>query len=142
MTGVDEAEKDWRLFDIWDRRFDKLPVISSKLSVHVTDTDMSGKEDAFPISELASSSSELRRVQRLHVISADKSGKEDWPVVSEQAQLLRKLTPLRFLNWPLRILSSPLRSLKSRRVLIFIEARSSFQSTLEFSLVETPFLHF
>ncbi|KAM0959408.1 hypothetical protein ACFX2C_024574 [Malus domestica] len=124
-------------------------MISAKLSVHVTDADTSGKEDAFPISELASSSSELasssselRRVQRLHVTSVDKSGKDDWPLVSEQAQFLRKLTPLRFLNWPLRFLSSPLRSLKSRRVLIFIEARSSFQSPLEFPLVETPFLHF
>ncbi|KAM1799092.1 hypothetical protein ACFX12_033091 [Malus domestica] len=34
--GVDEAEKDWRLFDIWDRRFDKLPVIFAKLSFRVT----------------------------------------------------------------------------------------------------------
>ncbi|KAM2035787.1 hypothetical protein ACFX16_038828 [Malus domestica] len=88
---------------------------------------MSGKADAFPISDLASSSSELasstselRRVQRLHVTSADKSGKEDWLVVSEQAQLLRKHAPLRFLNSPLRFLNLPLRSLKSRRVLIFI----------------------
>ena len=86
--------------------FDRLPVISAKLSVHVTDADTSGKADASPISglassssELASSSSELRRVQRLHVTSADKSEKEDWPVVSDQAQLLRKLAPLRFLNW-------------------------------------------
>ncbi|KAM1259492.1 hypothetical protein ACFX2J_038800 [Malus domestica] len=35
VLGVDEAEKDWRLFDIWDRRFDKLPVISAKLSLRV-----------------------------------------------------------------------------------------------------------
>ncbi|KAM1216254.1 hypothetical protein ACFX2J_012561 [Malus domestica] len=82
-------------------------MISAKLNVHVTDADTSGKADAFPISELAFSSSELRRVQRLHVTSVDRSGNEDWPVVSEQAQLLRKLAPLRFLNWPLRILSSP-----------------------------------
>ncbi|KAM1091920.1 hypothetical protein ACFX2I_019251 [Malus domestica] len=67
-------------------------MISTKLSVHVTDVDTSGKADASPISELtsssfelASSSSEIRRVQRLHVISAEKSGKEDWPVVSKQA---------------------------------------------------------
>ncbi|KAM1115293.1 hypothetical protein TB2_038377 [Malus domestica] len=143
MTGVDAAEKDWRLFDIWDRRFDKLPVISAKLSLCVTGADVSGKarclSDFF---KLASSISEPRRVQRLHMTSADKSGKEDWPVVFEQAQLLRKLTPLQFLNWPLRILSLPLRSLKSSRVLIFIEARSSFQSTLVFSLVKTPFLYF
>ncbi|KAM1748283.1 hypothetical protein ACFX12_009290 [Malus domestica] len=113
--------------------------------MHVTHADTSGKADASPISklaslssELASSSSELYRVQRLHVTSAEKSGKEDWPMVSEQAHLLRKLTLPRFLNWPLRFLSSPLRSLKSRRVLIFIEARNSFQSTLEFLPVETP----
>ncbi|KAM1482727.1 hypothetical protein ACFXTO_035011 [Malus domestica] len=65
-----------------------------KLSVHMTDADTSRKADASPISELASSSSELRRVQRLHVTSSNKSGKEDWPVVSEQAQLLRNLAPL------------------------------------------------
>ncbi|KAM2855914.1 hypothetical protein PS2_000332 [Malus domestica] len=122
--------------------------------MHVTDADMSGKADASPISELASlsfeltsSSSELRRVQRLHVTSADKFGKEDWPVVSEQAYLLRKLAHFQFLNWPFRILSSPLRflslpfrSMKSRQVLIFIEVRSSFQSTLKFPPVETPFI--
>ena len=63
------------------------------------------KQDASPIYELASSIfesassiSEPRRVQRLHVTSVDKFGKEDWPVVSEQAQLLRKLAPLRFFN--------------------------------------------
>ncbi|KAM1829968.1 hypothetical protein ACFX14_022718 [Malus domestica] len=50
-----------------------------KLSVHVTDADMSGKENASPISELASLISELRRVQRLHVTRADKSGIEDGP---------------------------------------------------------------
>ncbi|KAM2212303.1 hypothetical protein TB2_021966 [Malus domestica] len=43
VTGVDEAEKDWRLFDIWDRRFDKLHVISAKLSLRVKGTDASGK---------------------------------------------------------------------------------------------------
>ncbi|KAM1815724.1 hypothetical protein ACFX12_000206 [Malus domestica] len=59
-------------------------MISAKLSMHVTDADTSGKVDASPISELASSSSKLassssklRRLQRLHVISADKFGKED-----------------------------------------------------------------
>ncbi|KAM2227650.1 hypothetical protein ACFXTI_014435 [Malus domestica] len=41
--GVDEAEKDWCLFDIWDRRFDKLPVISAKLSLRVMGADASGK---------------------------------------------------------------------------------------------------
>ncbi|KAM1881725.1 hypothetical protein ACFX13_003300 [Malus domestica] len=50
-----------------------------KLSVHVTDADTSGKANASSIFELASSISELRRVQRLHVTSADKSGIEDGP---------------------------------------------------------------
>ncbi|KAM1793871.1 hypothetical protein ACFX11_034409 [Malus domestica] len=37
---VDASEKkNWRLFDIWDRRFDKLPVISAKLSLRVTGAD-------------------------------------------------------------------------------------------------------
>ena len=96
MTGADAVEKDWRLFDNWDRCFDKLPVISAKLSLRVTGADASRKASASLIFEFASSISELHRVQRLHVTSADKSGKEDWPVVSERAQLLRKLAPLRF----------------------------------------------
>ncbi|KAM1026789.1 hypothetical protein ACFX2J_016477 [Malus domestica] len=45
--GDDAAEKDWRLFDIWDRRFDKLPVISVKLSLRVTGADASGKARCF-----------------------------------------------------------------------------------------------
>ncbi|KAM1691079.1 hypothetical protein FF2_032483 [Malus domestica] len=45
--GDDAAEKDWHLFDIWDRRFDKLPVISVKLSLHVTGADASGKARCF-----------------------------------------------------------------------------------------------
>ncbi|KAM0994518.1 hypothetical protein EV2_010348 [Malus domestica] len=44
VTGVDAAEKDWRLFDNWDRRFDKLPVISAKLSLRVMGADVSGKD--------------------------------------------------------------------------------------------------
>ncbi|KAM2041456.1 hypothetical protein FF1_035025 [Malus domestica] len=44
VTGVNEAEKDWRLFDIWDRRFDKLPVISAKLSLRVTGADEAEKD--------------------------------------------------------------------------------------------------
>ncbi|KAM2237737.1 hypothetical protein ACFX1S_013053 [Malus domestica] len=44
VTSVDEAEKDWRLFDIWDRRFDKLPVISAKLSLRVTGADEAEKD--------------------------------------------------------------------------------------------------
>ncbi|KAM1451604.1 hypothetical protein ACFX2I_038692 [Malus domestica] len=47
VLGVDEAEKDWRLFDIWDRRFDKLPVIFAKLSLPVTGADASGKARCF-----------------------------------------------------------------------------------------------
>ncbi|KAM1192642.1 hypothetical protein ACFX2G_013203 [Malus domestica] len=43
VIGVDDAEKDWRLFDIWDRRFEKLPVISAKLSLRVMGADASGK---------------------------------------------------------------------------------------------------
>ncbi|KAM1381996.1 hypothetical protein PS2_034104 [Malus domestica] len=41
MPGVDKAEKDGHLFNIWDRRFNKLPVISAKLCV--TGADASGK---------------------------------------------------------------------------------------------------
>ncbi|KAM2238109.1 hypothetical protein ACFX1S_013394 [Malus domestica] len=44
VTGVDAAEKDWRLFDIWDRRFDKLPVISAKLSLRVMGADVAEKD--------------------------------------------------------------------------------------------------
>ncbi|KAM1431397.1 hypothetical protein ACFX2I_047353 [Malus domestica] len=47
VLGVDEVEKDWRLFDIWDRHFDKLPVISAKLSLRVTGADVSGKARCF-----------------------------------------------------------------------------------------------
>ncbi|KAM1949991.1 hypothetical protein ACFX15_009975 [Malus domestica] len=43
VLGDDAAEKDWRLFDIWDWRFDKLPVISAKLSLRVTGANASGK---------------------------------------------------------------------------------------------------
>ncbi|KAM1666339.1 hypothetical protein EV2_046632 [Malus domestica] len=47
VLGDDAAEKDWRHFDIWDRRFDKLPVISVKLSLRVTGADTSGKARCF-----------------------------------------------------------------------------------------------
>ncbi|KAM1895792.1 hypothetical protein ACFX13_044499 [Malus domestica] len=57
--------------------FPFIPVISAKLSVHVRDADTFGKANGSSISELASSNSELRRVQRLHVTSTDKSGTED-----------------------------------------------------------------
>ncbi|KAM1195109.1 hypothetical protein ACFX13_022157 [Malus domestica] len=53
--GDDAAENDWRLFDIWDWRFDKLPVISAKLSLRVMGATRLEKQDASPISELASS---------------------------------------------------------------------------------------
>ncbi|KAM2039799.1 hypothetical protein ACFX1T_013207 [Malus domestica] len=45
--GDDAAEKDWCLFDIWDRRFDKLPMISAKLSLRVMGADASGKARCF-----------------------------------------------------------------------------------------------
>ncbi|KAM2067513.1 hypothetical protein ACFX1T_043848 [Malus domestica] len=47
VLGDDAAEKDWRLFDIWDWRFDKLPVISAKLSLRVTGANASGKARCF-----------------------------------------------------------------------------------------------
>ncbi|KAM2203959.1 hypothetical protein ACFX1S_023654 [Malus domestica] len=47
VLGDDAAEKDWRLFDIWDRRFDELPVISAKLSLRVMGADASGKARCF-----------------------------------------------------------------------------------------------
>ncbi|KAM1574207.1 hypothetical protein TB2_043985 [Malus domestica] len=47
VLGVDAAEKYWRLFDNWDRRFDKLPVIFAKLSLRVTGVDASGKARCF-----------------------------------------------------------------------------------------------
>ncbi|KAM2246895.1 hypothetical protein ACFXTI_007669 [Malus domestica] len=47
VLGDDAAEKDWRLFDIWDQRFDKLPVISAKLSLRVMGVDASGKARCF-----------------------------------------------------------------------------------------------
>ncbi|KAM1063112.1 hypothetical protein TB2_026871 [Malus domestica] len=43
VPGVDEAEKGWRLFDNWDRRFDKLPVISAKMSLRVMGADVAEK---------------------------------------------------------------------------------------------------
>ncbi|KAM2466621.1 hypothetical protein PS1_008526 [Malus domestica] len=55
VPGDDAAENDWRLFDIWDWRFDKLPVISAKLSLRVMGATRLEKQDASPISELASS---------------------------------------------------------------------------------------
>ncbi|KAM2546478.1 hypothetical protein TB1_017894 [Malus domestica] len=47
VLGDDAVEKDRRLFDIWDLRFDKLPVISAKLSLRVTGADTSGKARCF-----------------------------------------------------------------------------------------------
>ncbi|KAM2859760.1 hypothetical protein COP2_025141 [Malus domestica] len=47
VMGADVAEKDWRLFDIWDRRYNKLPVIFAKLSLRVTGADASGKTRCF-----------------------------------------------------------------------------------------------
>ncbi|KAM1255241.1 hypothetical protein ACFX2G_030096 [Malus domestica] len=45
--------------DGWNRRFNKLPVISAKLTLHVTDVDTSGKAYASSISGIASSISEI-----------------------------------------------------------------------------------
>ncbi|KAM1121650.1 hypothetical protein ACFX19_003349 [Malus domestica] len=109
-------------------------MISAKLTLHVTDADTSGKADASPISKLASS---ISKIPSSAEVACDKCGqiwKRILVVVSEQAQLLRKLAPLRFLSWPLRFLSSTLRSLKSRRVLIFIEVRMTFKAHLNFYL--------
>ncbi|KAM1456464.1 hypothetical protein ACFX2I_033760 [Malus domestica] len=149
VTGVDEAEKDWRLFDNWDRRFDKLPVISAKLSLRVMGADVAKKDwhlfdiwdrrfDKLPVISVKLS---------LRVIGADVAKKKRLAPLRYLGSALRQITrdfrkaefacdgcrrvwkskmllrflslPLRFFEWPLRILSSPLRSLKSRRVLIF-----------------------
>ncbi|KAM1611333.1 hypothetical protein PS1_000130 [Malus domestica] len=76
------------------KRFNKQPVISAKLTLHVTDADTSGKADAYPISELASSIFEILLSAE---VACDKCGqmwKKRLVVVSEQAQLLRKLAPI------------------------------------------------
>ncbi|KAM1714263.1 hypothetical protein ACFX12_024894 [Malus domestica] len=75
-------------------RFDKLPVIFAKLTLHGTDADTSGKADASPISGIASSISEILSSAE---VACDKCGqiwKRRLAVVSKQAQLLRKLAPL------------------------------------------------
>ncbi|KAM2256437.1 hypothetical protein ACFXTI_046783 [Malus domestica] len=77
-----------------EKRFDKLPVISVKLTLHVTDADTSGKADASPISELASSISEIPSSAEVVCDKCGQIWKRRLVVVSEQAQLLRKLAPL------------------------------------------------
>ncbi|KAM0975768.1 hypothetical protein ACFX1X_019012 [Malus domestica] len=94
--------------------FDRMPIISAKLSVRVTGADKAGKVGASSISEIG-----LRGL---------------WG-----AQLLRKRAPLRFLR---SAFVAPLRFLKLRRVQIFIGAGIKFQSTLESPPVEASFLHF
>ncbi|KAM1219695.1 hypothetical protein ACFX2G_047734 [Malus domestica] len=95
--ACDKCGQIWKnkcLFNIWNQRFDKLPVISAKLTLHVTDADTSGKADASLISEHASSISEIPSSAE---VACDKCGqiwKRRLAVVSEQAQLLRKLAPL------------------------------------------------
>ncbi|KAM1515936.1 hypothetical protein ACFX10_014990 [Malus domestica] len=77
-----------------EKRFDKLPVISAKLTLHVTDADTSGKADASPISGIASS---ISKISSSAEVACDKCGqiwKRRLAVVSKQAQLLRKLAPL------------------------------------------------
>ncbi|KAM1047116.1 hypothetical protein ACFX2C_026524 [Malus domestica] len=83
--------------------FDRLPIISAKLSVRVTGADKAGKVGASSISEIG-------------------------PRGLWGAQLLRKRAPLRFLR---SAFEAPLRFLKLRRVQIFIGAGIKFQSTLE-----------
>ncbi|KAM1322584.1 hypothetical protein ACFX2F_015527 [Malus domestica] len=94
--------------------FDRMPIISAKLSVRVTGADKAGKVGASSISEIG-------------------------PRGLWGAQLLRKRAPLRFLR---SAFVAPLRFPKLRRVQIFIEADIKFQSTLESPPVEASFLHF
>ncbi|KAM2279503.1 hypothetical protein ACFX1S_040337 [Malus domestica] len=94
--------------------FDRMPIISAKLSVRVTGADKAGKVGASSISEIG-------------------------PRGLWGAQLLRKRAPLRFLR---SAFVAPLRFLKLRRVQIFIGAGIKFQSTLESPPVEASFLHF
>ncbi|KAM2009715.1 hypothetical protein ACFXTH_004151 [Malus domestica] len=94
--------------------FDRMPIISAKLSVRVTGADKAGKVGASSISEIG-------------------------PRGLWGAQLLRKRAPLRFLRSAFVAL---LRFLKLRRVQIFIGAGIKFQSTLESPPVEASFLHF
>ncbi|KAM2878177.1 hypothetical protein FF1_013805 [Malus domestica] len=94
--------------------FDRMPIISAKLSVRVTGADKAGKVGASSISEIG-------------------------PRGLWGAQLLRKRAPLRFLR---STFVAPLRFLKLRRVQIFIGAGIKFQSTLESPPVEASFLHF
>ncbi|KAM3011411.1 hypothetical protein FF2_030118 [Malus domestica] len=78
----------------WNRRFDKLPVISAKLTLYVTDADTSRKADAFPISGIASSISEIPSSAEVACDKCRQIWKRRLAVVSKQAQLLRKLAPL------------------------------------------------
>ncbi|KAM2117627.1 hypothetical protein ACFX1R_011153 [Malus domestica] len=101
---ADAAKKDWRLFDNWDRRLDKLPVISAKLSLRVMDADAAKKDwrlfDNWD-----------RRLDKLPVIFCKaKLACDGCRRVWKSKMLLRFLSlPLRFLNWPLRIMSLTLR---------------------------------
>ncbi|KAM2595386.1 hypothetical protein TB2_039951 [Malus domestica] len=74
---VDTAEKDWRFFDNWDRRFDKLPVISTKLSLRVMGADVSGKDwRLFGIWDRRFDKSPVISAKlSLRVMGADASGK-------------------------------------------------------------------
>ncbi|KAM1002874.1 hypothetical protein ACFX2I_003259 [Malus domestica] len=68
-----------------EKRFDKLPVISAKLTLHVTDADPSGKVDAYLISELASSISEIPSSAEVACDNYGQIWKRRLAVVSEQA---------------------------------------------------------
>ncbi|KAM2507969.1 hypothetical protein ACFX1W_030225 [Malus domestica] len=83
-----------RKIDGWNRRFDKLPVIFAKLTLHVTDANISGKADASPISGIASSISEISLSAEVACDKCEQIWKRRLAVVSKQAQLLRKLAPL------------------------------------------------
>ncbi|KAM1737037.1 hypothetical protein ACFX15_014738 [Malus domestica] len=91
--GVDAAEKDWRLFDNWDRRFDKLPVISAKLSLRVMGAYVAEKRLA-PLRYLGSALRQIARDFRKAELACDGCRR-----VWKSKMLLRFLSlPLRFLN--------------------------------------------
>ncbi|KAM1548685.1 hypothetical protein ACFX1Z_009840 [Malus domestica] len=52
VTGVDEAEKDWRLFDIWDR---PSPTFEKASTSSIFELASSNSELASSISEISSS---------------------------------------------------------------------------------------
>ncbi|KAM2543409.1 hypothetical protein TB2_022725 [Malus domestica] len=77
-----------------EKRFDKLSVISAKLTLHVTDANTFGKTDASPISGIGALISEISSSAEVAFDKCRQILKRRLAVVSEQAQLLRKLEPL------------------------------------------------